>query len=609
MYHYNGTGFLLNNMKNSIETIRHSAAHILAAAVQNIYPKAKFGVGPVVENGFYYDIDLNEQINLQDLKKIEKEMDRIKKQGLEFEKQEIKIDEAIKLFKNLKQNYKVELLKDLKKHGTTSADEIFKEEKGSSKNKPIKKVSIYKTGNFVDLCKGPHVKNTKEIQVFKILKLSGAYWRGDEKNKMLTRIYGAAFNQKSELSNYIKMLEEAEKRDHKKIGKELGLFSFSDMAPGSAFFHDNGMKILNCLIDFWREKHKENKYKEIKTPIILNRKLWEQSGHWKLYKENMYTTIIDEEDYAIKPMNCPGGMIVYNEKKHSYRELPLRVAELGLVHRHELSGVLNGLFRVRSFTQDDAHIFCSEEQLESEIAGVINLIEKMLKPFGFKNYRYTLSVRGAKKKEKYLGTDKEWKWAEKAIFNAMASLKKPKPEIMEGEAKFYGPSLDILIKDAIGREWQCSTIQLDFNLPARFNITYTGEDGKEHVPYVLHRVIYGSLERFLGILIEHFAGSFPAWLAPVQIALLPVSTEKHLKFCKNLENEFLKQNARVWIDDSLETIGKKVRNAEKQKIPFILVIGDKESGGDKLSVRKQGESRTIEMTRDELLSKINIKDY
>ena len=585
---------------------RHSAAHLMAAAIQSVYPNAKFGIGPDIENGFYYDIDIEEQLSPEDLKKIEKEMERMQKQNLKYEKEEMKIDEAIKLFQRHKQPYKVELLKDIKKHGTTDASEIYGDaDRKKLETCNLKLVTLYKTGSFIDLCRGPHVKSTKDIKAFKLLKLAGAYWRGNEKNKMLTRIYGTAFEDKKSLADYLHMLEEAQKRDHKKLGKDLDLYTFHDEAPGSVFFHDKGMKILNTLIEFWRKKHQDRGYLEIKTPIILNRKLWERSGHWKLYQENMYTTKIDNEDYAIKPMNCPGGLLVYNEKKHSYRELPLRVAELGLVHRHELSGVLNGLFRVRTFTQDDAHIFCAQNQLQDEIRDVVKLIDEMLSVFGFKSYRYTLSVRSDKKKDKYLGTDKEWNWAQDAIIASLKKLKKPAPEIMEGEAKFYGPSLDVLIKDAIGREWQCSTIQLDFNLPGRFNIVYTGEDGKEHTPYMLHRVIYGSLERFLGILVEHFAGAFPAWLSPVQVALLPVSTEKHLAYSQKLADEFRAKGARAWVDDSDESVGKKIRTSEQQKIPYILVIGDKEMAGKKLAVRERGSSDMKEMVIDEIIKKIS----
>jgi len=582
----------------------------MAAAIQKLYPDAKFGVGPAISEGFYYDFETEKQITPEDLEKIEKEMEKIKKQNLEFDKQEIDVDEAIGLFKNAKQNYKVELLEDIKKHGTTSANEINNTDKNNheSYDLNLKTVSIYKTGDFTDLCRGPHIKSTKDIGVFKLTKIAGAYWRGDEKNKMLTRIYGTAFEDKKELEEYLKMLEEAEKRDHKKIGQELDLFSFHKEAQGSPFFHDKGMKILNILIETWREKHQKRGYKEIKTPILLNRSLWEQSGHWDLYKENMYTTVIDKEDYAIKPMNCPGGFLVYKEKKHSYKELPIRVSELGHVHRHELSGVLNGLFRVRTFTQDDAHIFCSEKQLENEISGVIELIEETLSMFDFREYGYTLSIRSEKKKEKYLGTDEEWNFAQNAIIKAMKKLGKKEPELMEGEAKFYGPSLDVLIKDALGRQWQCSTIQLDFNLPKRFEITYTGEDGKEHIPYMLHRVLYGSLERFFGILVEHYAGAFPAWLAPEQIALLPVSTEKHLEKCLEIKKEFEKFGARVFIDDADETIGKKIRNAQKQKIPYAIVIGDKEKIGKKYQVRERGSEKTNEMNLEEIIKKLEKPD-
>jgi threonyl-tRNA synthetase len=541
---------------SNLQTLRHSASHVLAIAVKELYPEAKLGIGPAIDDGFYYDFD-NLKISEEDLKKIEKRMAEIVKKNLKFEKIEKTPAEAKKILKD--EPYKLDLLSEIKK--------------------PI----FYKTGNFTELCAGPHVGSTGEIKTFKLLKTAGAYWRGDSKNKMLTRIYGTAFESKKELENYLTLLEEAEKRNHLKIGRELDLFSMHEEGPGFPFFHNKGMIILNELINFWREKHRQRNYLEVRTPTLLSRTLWETSGHWAFYGENMYTTKIDGKDFGVKPMNCSGGLLIYKSSLHSYKELPLRVGELGNVHRHELSGVLNGLFRVRAFTQDDAHIFCTSEQLENEIIDIVKMIREMFSVFGFKDYGFTLSVRGEKKKEKYMGTDKEWEWAQNTIFNALKKLK-INPQIMEGEAKFYGPSLDVQIKDALGREWQCSTIQLDFNLPKRFEITYEGADGKKHTPYMLHRVIYGSLERFLGILIEHYAGKFPLWLSPVQAVVMPI-TEKHLGHASKIHQRLLKEGIRAELDERSETISKKVRDAQVKKIPYMITIGDKETEKNTLAVR------------------------
>jgi len=577
-------------MEKELEKIRHSASHVLAQAVLELYPDAKLAIGPAIEDGFYYDFDLGGKTFAEnDLPKIEKKMKHIIKQNQMFEKYEQDAAESIKYLKSKKQPYKVEMAEELVKQGEKKLG-FYKMVMSNGKKK------------FVDLCAGPHVESTKEIGAVKLLKTAGAYWRGDEKNKMLQRIYGTAFTKESELKDWLLLQEEAQKRDHKKLGVELDLYSFHSEAPGSPFFHNNGMIILNELIDFWREKHKERNYLEIKTPIILSRNLWETSGHWDLYKENMYTTKIDDMDYAIKPMNCPGGMLIYNETKHSYRELPLRVGELGLVHRHELSGVLNGLFRVRTFTQDDAHVFCTPEQLEGEIIDIVKLIQEMFGVFGFTEYKFTLSIRGAKKKEKYLGTDKEWDWAQNAILGALKKLK-IKSEMMEGEAKFYGPSLDVQIKDALGREWQCSTIQLDFNLAKRFDITYVGEDSKDHTPYILHRVVYGSLERFFGILVEHYAGAFPLWISPTQAAVIPVGAD-YVKDSQKIADEMKEKGIRVSVDDANETVGNKIRKAVKEKIPYLIVIGEKELKSKKLPVRKRGSDKVTDMGKDEFVKKL-----
>jgi threonyl-tRNA synthetase len=567
------------------EIFRHSAAHVLALAVKRIFPKAKLTIGPAVEDGFYYDFDVETPFSEEDLNKIEQEMKKIVKENLKFERLDVSKDDAKKHMKGNK--YKLEMIDDL-------GDE---------------QITIYKNEDFSDLCRGPHVEHTGKIKAVKLTKLAGAYWRGDAKNKQLQRIYGVAFPNKDELKDYLKILEEAERRNHVKLGKQMDLFSLNPEGPGFPFWHHNGLILKNQLIEYWREEHRKDGYLEIETPIALSKTLWETSGHWDLYKENMYTTKVDGEDYAIKPMNCPGGMLVYKQTMHSYRELPLRVGELGLVHRHELSGVLNGLFRVRMFTQDDAHIFCSENQLKDEIKRIVGLIQRMLSTFGFSDYEFTLSVRSAKKKDKYLGTDAGWDAAEGAIKAAFKELKLPFV-VEEGEAKFYGPSLDVQIKDALKRKWQCSTIQVDFNLADRFDITYEGKDGQKHKPFILHRVVYGSLERFIGILIEHYAGKFPLWLSPVQVKLLPIA-DRHIGYCKKVKGQMEKSNIRVEIDDKPLTTNKKVRNAQLEQVPYILVVGDKEETNGTVNVRTRdnevhGEKK-VDVLVGELVKEVNAR--
>lgn len=550
-------------INEELEKIRHSTSHIMAYAVKELFGDVKFAIGPTIEDGFYYDFDLGEKtFSSDDLKKIEKKMEEIIKQKLEFVRSEMTPKEAIK--KMGSQPYKQELIKDLEKEGE-------------------KMVSFYKVGEFEDLCRGPHVESTKELGHFKLMKIAGAYWRGDEKNKMLQRIYGTAYKTKDELQKYLKLLEEAEKRDHKKLGKELGLFSFHDEGPGFPFFKPKGMIVWNELLDFWRKMHIEAGYQEVKTPIMLSRKLWEVSGHWMNYRENMYESKIDDMEFAIKPMNCPGGMLIYGEDLHSYRELPIRMGEIGLVHRHELSGVLSGLFRVRVFHQDDAHIYMRPDQIKDEILGVLNLVDKIYSVFGL-SYHLELSTRPEKST---IGTDEAWETATNGLKDALDGTGR-KYKINEGDGAFYGPKIDIHIKDAIGRTWQCGTIQLDMNLPERFKLNYIDSDGSEKRPVMIHRVIYGSVERFFGILIEHYAGAFPTWLSPVQALVIPVS-EKFADYGKQVKERMLAEGIRVEIDDSNESLGKRVRNGEKQKVPYILVIGEKEVEGKSVAVRKRGE--------------------
>ena len=543
-------------MDKQLEKIRHSASHILAASIKRIYPQTKLAIGPATEDGFYYDFD-NLNIKEEDFNKIEEEMKKLISQNLKFSKKYVTKQEAKKLLKNEK--YKLELLEELKG-----------------------KISFYTSGEFSDLCKGPHVKSTKEIIAFKLLKIAGAYWKGDSKNKMLTRIYGTAFSSKKELTDYLEMLRQAELRNHIKLGKELGLFSIRPEGPGFIFWHNKGMILRNELINFWREKHKGD-YEEVSTPPILSKTLWETSGHWENYQDNMYFTKIDNQDFAIKPMNCPGGILIYKHDLHSYRELPLRVAELGLVHRHELSGVLNGLFRVRNFTQDDAHIYCAEDQIEKEIDKVILLVMDMYKTFGFNKYEFEIST----KPKKYVGSDRDWSKAINVLKNVLKK-RKIKFDIDEGAGVFYGPKIDIKIKDSLGRKWQCATIQYDFNLPKRFDLTYEGKDGKKHRPLMIHRVIYGSLERFIGILIEHYAGHLPLWLSPIQVKIVTVN-DHCIKFAEDIANKLKESSIRVEVDDRSESIGKKVRDAQLLKIPIIITVGEKEVKEKTIAVREDGK--------------------
>jgi len=540
-----------------LETLRHSAAHILAHAVKELYPDAKNTIGPAVEEGFYYDFE-NLDITPADFKTIERKMKEICKKNYPFEKKEVSLAEIKKMFKNNK--YKIELAEEFKKAGD--------------------KLTIYQDGDFADLCRGPHVESTGKVKAFKLIKIAGAYWRGDQKNKQLTRVYGIAFPSKEELKDYLHKIEEAAKRDHRKIGKELELFSFHDCAPGMPFWHPKGTIVWNELIKYWREEHHKAGYGEIKTPIILNKELWEQSGHWKHFKENMYFTKVDNQDYALKPMNCPGGIQVYKNRVRSYREFPLRWAELGLVHRHELSGVLAGLFRVRSFTQDDAHIYCvDDKQLKEEIKGVITLTDKIYKKFKF-DYHVELST----KPEKAMGDAKLWEKAEKALADAMKELKKDY-KLNPGDGAFYGPKLDFHLKDALGRTWQCGTLQLDFQLPINFDLKFMGADGTEnHKPIMLHRTIYGSIERFIGVLIEHVAGKFPIWVSPVQVKILTVA-DRFNDYANTVAKKMFDAGIRVDVDDRAESIGKKVREAQLQQINYILVVGEKEVKDKTVTVR------------------------
>ncbi|MDF2565583.1 MAG: Threonyl-tRNA synthetase [Massilibacillus sp.] len=563
--------------------LRHSASHILAQAVKRLYKDVKLAIGPAIENGFYYDFDTERPFTPEDLIKIQAEMDKIVKENLTIERAELSRSEAIALFEKQGENYKVELINDLPE------DAI---------------ISTYKQGEFIDLCAGPHVLTTGKVKALKLQSIAGAYWRGDEKRKMLQRIYGTAFEKKAELDEYLTMLEEAAKRDHRKLGRELDLFSISEEGPGFPFFHPNGMVVRNELENFWRELHREFGYQEIKTPIILNRKLWEQSGHWDHYKENMYFTQIDGEDYAVKPMNCPGGILVYRTQHHSYRDLPLRTAELGLVHRHELSGALHGLMRVRAFTQDDAHIFMLPDQIKEEIQKVIDLFDRVYSTFGLE-YHAELSTRP----EKAMGSEEVWETTTNALREALEE-RGMNYIINEGDGAFYGPKIDFHLKDSIGRTWQCGTIQLDMLLPEKFDLTYVGEDGQKHRPVMIHRVAYGSIERFIGILIEHYAGAFPVWLAPIQVKILTI-TDKHKEYAYALKKEMFDKGIRAEVDDRNEKIGYKIRESQMSKAPFIIVIGDKEMEDRKVAVRKHGEKDSIvqdvELFICEVLEKIKIK--
>lgn len=543
-----------------LAALRHTASHVMAQAIKRLWPETKLAIGPSIADGFYYDIDRDEPVTSDDLAKIETEMKKIIKEALPLERFELPRAEAISLMKEKNEPYKVELIEDLPE------DAI---------------ISFYKQGEFTDLCAGPHLMNTKEVgKAFKLMNIAGAYWRGSEKNKMLTRIYATAFAKKEDLEAYVTMMEEAKKRDHRKLGKELGLFMMSDAGPGFPFFLPKGMVLKNTLLDYWREIHKKAGYVEISTPIILNRSLWETSGHWDHYKNNMYTTIIDGEDYAIKPMNCPGGVLVYASEPRSYRDLPLRMGELGIVHRHEKSGQLHGLMRVRCFTQDDAHIFMTPEQIRDEIKNVAGLINQVYSLFGFK-YHVELSTRP----EDSMGSDEDWELATSSLQGALDDLGLDYV-INEGDGAFYGPKIDFHLVDAIGRTWQCGTIQLDFQLPQRFELEYIGADGEKHRPIMIHRVCFGSIERFIGILIEHFAGAFPTWLAPVQVKVLPIS-EKYEEYAKSVKAALDAADIRAEIDLRSEKIGYKIREAQGQKIPYMLVVGQKEQADGTVSVRSR----------------------
>ena len=543
-----------------LAALRHTASHVMAQAIKRLWPETKLAIGPSIADGFYYDIDRDEPVTSDDLAKIEAEMKKIIKEALPLERFELPRAEAIALMKEKNEPYKVELIEDLPE------DSI---------------ISFYKQGEFTDLCAGPHLMNTKEVgKAFKLMNIAGAYWRGSEKNKMLTRIYATAFAKKEDLDAYVTMMEEAKKRDHRKLGKELGLFMMSDAGPGFPFFLPKGMILKNTLLDYWREIHKKAGYVEISTPIILNRSLWETSGHWDHYKNNMYTTVIDGEDYAIKPMNCPGGVLVYASEPRSYRDLPLRMGELGIVHRHEKSGQLHGLMRVRCFTQDDAHIFMTPEQIRDEIKNVAGLINQVYSLFGFK-YHVELSTRP----EDSMGSDEDWELATSSLQGALDDLGLDYV-INEGDGAFYGPKIDFHLVDAIGRTWQCGTIQLDFQLPQRFELEYIGADGEKHRPIMIHRVCFGSIERFIGILIEHFAGAFPTWLAPVQVKVLPIS-EKYEEYAKSVKAALDAADIRSEIDLRSEKIGYKIREAQGQKIPYMLVVGQKEQADGTVSVRSR----------------------
>ncbi len=566
-------------------TFNHTASHIMAQAVKRLYPDVKLTIGPSIENGFYYDFDCGDKpFGPEDLTKLEAEMKKIVKEGLELEKFELSPSDAIALMQEKAEPYKVELINE-----------------HAEKGEPI---SFYKQGEFTELCAGPHLMSVSAVKAFKLTQTTGAYWRGDAKNKMLCRVYGTAFPKASMLEAHLAMLEEAKKRDHRKIGKELELFTIMEEGPGFPFFLPKGMILKNTLVDYWREIHREAGYDEIQSPMMLNRALWERSGHWDHYKENMYTTVIDDTDFAVKPMNCPGGILVYKTKMHSYKELPLRMGELGLVHRHELSGALHGLMRVRCFTQDDAHIFMTREQIKDEIKGVVSLIDKVYSTFGFE-YHIELSTQP----EDSMGAKEDWDIATDALRNAITELGYDY-EVNEGDGAFYGPKLDFHLTDCLGRTWQCGTIQLDFQLPERFELEYTGSDGEKHRPIMIHRVVFGSIERFIGILTEHFAGAYPTWLAPVQVKMLPIA-DRHLDRIYEIKKQLEASGIRVEVDDRSEKIGFKIRSAQLEKVPYMLIVGDKDVENNTVSVRsrKDGEkgAMSVESFIMDLVEEIETK--
>ena len=558
------------------EAFRHTTSHILAQAVKRLYPDTKCAIGPAIKDGFYYDFEFSFPFTSENLADVEKEMRKIVKEAFPLERSSVSREEALKLMEERNEPYKVELIEEL-----PEGEEI----------------SLYRQGEFVDLCAGPHVSNTSVVKAFKLQSVAGAYWHGDEHNQMLTRIYGTSFPKAAELDEYLKRMEEAKKRDHRKLGKELGLFAIMEEGPGFPFFLPKGMVLKNLLIDYWRELHTREGYVEISTPIILSRHLWENSGHWDHYKDNMYTTVIDEEDYAVKPMNCPGGMLVYKVEPRSYKDLPMRVGELGLVHRHEKSGQLHGLMRVRCFTQDDAHIFMTEDQIQDEIKGVARLIDEVYSKFGFK-YHVELSTRP----EDSMGSDADWEMATDALRGALEDLGLDYV-VNEGDGAFYGPKIDFHLEDSIGRTWQCGTIQLDFQMPQRFELEYTGADGEKHRPIMIHRVAFGSIERFIGILIEHYAGKFPTWLAPVQVKILPVS-EKFADYAKEVSDSLKAAGIRVETDDRNEKLGYKIRSAQMEKVPYMLIVGEKEVEEKAVSVRKRDEGDIGSMKVEEFTAKV-----
>ena len=560
--------------EEGLAVLRHSTSHLMAQAVGNLFPGTKFGIGPAIAKGYYYDFDSEHVFTPEDLVKIEKEMNRLVKEKHSYARKEVPRAEALAYFKDLGEGYKVELIEGLPE------DAI---------------ISMYTQGNFTDLCAGPHLPSTSSIKAFKLMSLAGAYWRGSEKNKMLQRIYGTAFAKPADLEDHLFKLEEAKRRDHRKLGLELDLFSLHEEGPGFPFFHPKGMILRNALEDFWRQEHRRRGYQEIKTPIILNRSMWEQSGHWDHYKENMYFTEIDDQDYCVKPMNCPGGMIMYKTRLRSYRDLPLRVGELGLVHRHELSGALHGLLRVRNFTQDDAHIFMLPSQINEELIAVIELVDYFYKVFGF-DYNVELSTRP----EDSMGSDEDWETATNAL-QAALDQKGIDYKINPGDGAFYGPKIDFHVKDCLDRTWQCGTIQLDFQMPEKFDLSYIGEDGQKHRPVMVHRVVYGSIERFIALLTEHYAGAFPVWLAPTQVRILPIS-ERHHAYAKTLVARLNELDIRVEADERKEKISYKIREAQTEKIPFTLVVGDQESEADMVAVRRYGQGDAGEkMTVDEFI--------
>lgn len=559
------------------EIFWHTSTHIMAQAIKRLYPEAKLAIGPPIENGFYYDVDLDYRLTQEDLEKIEDEMKKIVKDGYEIRRFELPVDEALALMKEKKEDYKVELIEGIVDRG--------------------EKISFYEQGEFVDLCAGPHLANVKKVKAFKLTSVAGAYWRGDQNNKMLQRVYGISFEKKKDLDEYLTMLEEAKKRDHRKIGREMDLFTVMEEGPGFPFLLPNGAILKNNLMAYWREVHRKAGYIEVETPIILRRQLWETSGHWFNYKENMYTVQIDDEDYAIKPMNCPGGMLVYKTKMRSYRDFPIRMGEVGRVHRHELSGALHGLMRVRAFTQDDAHIFMLEDQIKDEIKGVTALIDEMYKKFGF-TYHVELSTRP----EKFLGKIEDWDRNEATLKEALEELGLDY-KINEGDGAFYGPKIDFHLRDAIGRTWQCGTIQLDSQLPERFDLTYVGKDGEKHRPIMIHRVAYGSLERFMGILIEHYAGKFPVWLAPVQAKILPIS-DKYMDYAKEIEQQLFDAGVRIELDSRAEKIGYKIREAQMEKVPYMIIVGEKEVEEGNISIRLRETGETVAMSINEFKEKV-----